>query len=184
MDVIIFCTGYRADYSIMPLVKASSEERPSAKEMEDPPNAPLTRLYKNIFSPSHPDSIAYHTNWALGVGIMTIGDLAAMAITQVWQGTFCLPSQERMNIEIDAHHSWLKSLAGPESARPETINEGLWIKWLNDAAGTRVNDNLGYGLHGWWYWMCQPSFCNLLMGGVDSPHVMRLFDGRLKLARS
>jgi dimethylaniline monooxygenase (N-oxide forming) len=141
---------------------------------------PLARLYKNIFLPSYPDSIAYLCNWGLGDGIMPIGDLASLAIAQVWKGNFPLPSEEHMNRDIDAHHAWARSMAGQAGTFGEVVQQGPWINWLNEAAGTGINENLGYGLRGWMFWLWQPNFCSLVMTGVDSPHVMRLFDGRRK----
>ena len=85
-----------------------------------------------------------------------------------------------MNRDIDAHHAWAATMAGDAGTFREVVQQGPWIKWLNDAAGTGVNENLGYGVQGWMYWLREPKFCSLLMTGVDSPHVMRLFDGRRK----
>ena len=178
LDAIVFSTGYTADFSIMP--EHSPVESSSSSEEQPFRVPPLARLYKSIFLPSHPDSIAYLCNWTLGDGIMPISDVASMAITQVWKGTFPLPSEEQMNRDIDAHHAWARSVAGQAGTFREVVQQGPWINWLNDAAGTGVNENLGYGLRGWIFWLWQPNFCNLLMTGVDSPHVMRLFDGRRK----
>ena len=172
-DAVIFCTGYQPDYFLMPQFSA-----PSSEEKFSVP--PLARLYQNIFHPSYPDSVAYLCNWHLGVGIAAVGDLVSMAVTQVWKGTFPLPPREQMEHEIDAHHAWVRSVAGKDGASADTIHQGPWMKWLHDAAGTGVNENLGYGLQGWLYWLRQPAFCNMLMGGVDSPHILRLFDGRRK----
>lgn len=179
VDSVVFGTGYTADFSLMPENSPTERSAPStAKQRFYVP--PLARLYKNIFLPSHPDSIAYLCNWTLGDGIMPISDLASMAITQVWKEDFPLPSEADMNRDIDAHHAWARSMAGQAGTFREVVQQGPWINWLNDAAGTGVNENLGYGLQGWVFWLWQPRFCSLLMTGADSPHVMRLFDGRRK----
>lgn len=52
------------------------------------------------------------------------------------------------------------------------------MKWANDAAGTGVNEYLGYGLKGWWFWLTNMRLCNVLMGGVYSPHLYRVFEGK------
>ena len=179
VDVVVLGTGYIADFSLMPENSpiAASDSNKMEQTFQVPP---LARLYKNIFLPSHADSIAYLSNWTLGDAIMPISDLASMAITQVWKGTFALPSEEVMNRDIDAHHTWARRIAGQGGTFPEIVNRGPWIKWLNDAAGTGVNENLGYGLQGWLYWLSELGFCSLLMTGVDSPHILRLFNGRRK----
>jgi dimethylaniline monooxygenase (N-oxide forming) len=179
VDVVVFSTGYTADLSLMPENSPIAVSDPN--QVEQPFQVPpLARLYKNIFLPSHPDSIAYLSNWTLGDAIMPVSDLASMAITQIWKGDFALPSEEVMNRDIDAHHAWVRRVAGQGGTFREIVNRGPWLSWLNDAAGTSVNENLGYGLQGWLYWLSDSNFCSLLMTGVDSPHILRLFDGRRK----
>ena len=180
VDAVIFCTGYKADFIIppqfSPAISPSKGSEPGASF-----GVPaLPRLYQNIFSPEHPDSLAYLCNWTLGDGLNVNADLASMAITQVWKRSFHLPLQEQMNREIDAHHAWVRDIAGTDGTFSGIVQQGSWINWLNDAAGTGINEKLGYGLQGWMYWLWQPRFCNLLMTGVDSPYVVRLFEGRRK----
>jgi dimethylaniline monooxygenase (N-oxide forming) len=180
VDVVVLGTGYLADFSLMP--ENSPIAAPDSNRVEQTFQVPpLARLYKNIFLPSHADSIAYLSNWTLGDAIMPISDLASMAIAQVWKGTFALPSEEVMNRDIDAHHTWARRIAGRDGTFPEIVNRGPWIRWLNDAAGTGVNENLGCGLQGWLYWLSELGFCSLLMTGLDSPHILRLFNGRRKI---
>lgn len=179
-DAVIFCTGYTADYLIKPQFTRAVPAADSSRTTTSFDIPPLPRLYQNIFSLEYPDSVAYLTNWTLGDGIMPNADLASMAITQVWKGTFQLPSQERMNQEIDAHHAWARDVAGDNGTFSEIVQHGPWINWLNNVAGTGVNEYLGYGRQGWLFYLRERSFCNLLMTGVDSPHVLRLFPGRRK----
>lgn len=177
VDAVIFCTGYKPDFVIPPDFSPAIV-LPAASNPASVGVPPLPRLYQNIFSPEYPDSLAYLCNWYLGDGLNVIADLASMAIAQVWKGTFPLPPQEQMIREIDAHHAWVRKIAGTDGTFPQIVQQGPWINWLNAAAGTSVNEYLGYGLQGWMYWLWQPRLCNLLMTGVDSPHVMRLFEGR------
>ena len=206
VDAVVFATGYTADLSLMPDHNPLLLEQPSLPPPPSPQNQDqhqdqdqqhqhppqLARLYKNIFLPSHPLSIAYLCNWTLGDGIMPIADLASMAITQVWKRTFPLPSQEQMNRDIDAQHAWAlarsnsnldrstttttKGPGGGTAFLREIVHQGPWIAWLHCAAGTGVNAKLGYGVSGWAFWAWEPALCGLLMRGVDSPHVMRLFE--------
>ncbi|KAK9234245.1 flavin monooxygenase-like protein [Lipomyces kononenkoae] len=175
-DAVILCTGYVPDFNLMHGLDVTSSSTISNVSY----GSPFPRLYQNIFSPEYPESIAFLNNWAATVAVFPIGDLASMAIAQVWKGAFSLPSKEEMHREIDAHHSWLCSLAKGETVYPGIIQEGPWMHWLHDAAGTGVNENLGYGFKGWFFWLRNPQFCNLLMGGLASVHVFRLFNGRRK----
>jgi hypothetical protein len=94
VDAMAFGTGYTADFSLMPENSRTEASCPSkaAQRFHVPP---LARLYKNIFLPSHMDSIAYLWNWTIGDGIMPVSDLASIAITQVLKGNFPLPSEEQ-----------------------------------------------------------------------------------------
>ncbi|KAK9319791.1 flavin monooxygenase-like protein [Lipomyces orientalis] len=183
VDAVIFCTGYSPDFEIFAGQDLTSD--PTTSEHHDLGHdrgytLPFTRLYQNIFPPEYSDSIAFLNNWAFTVGAFPIADLASMAIAQVWRGAFSLPSRVDMDHEIDASHLWLRSLAKDDSVYPGIVPEGPWLHWLHKAAGTGVNEKLGYGLQGWLFWFRHPRFCNLLMGGLASVHTFRLFDGRRK----
>ncbi|KAK9433078.1 flavin monooxygenase-like protein [Lipomyces doorenjongii] len=180
VDAVIFCTGYRPDFKLTPGLDFTCVSRVSNHINDLAYEFPFTRLYQNVFAPDYPDSIAFLNNWAFTVGVIPIGDLASMAIAQVWKGAFALPSKEDMNREIDSHYRWVRSLAKGDGVYPGIVQEGPWLRWLHRAAGTGVNENLGYGLQGWIFWLRNPRFCNLLMGGVASVHTFRLFDGRRK----
>ncbi|PGH04740.1 hypothetical protein AJ80_08470 [Polytolypa hystricis UAMH7299] len=181
VDAVICCTGYRPDLHLIqdedPVEKAMSKWGSSAAESN---NRPLPRLYQNIFPPDSAMSIAYLNIPAFTTGTLLISDLTAMAVAQIWSGASSLPSQPVMEEEIDRHHAWVRSLKSNGTMYWSIIHEASWWRWVNDIAGTGVNEKLGYGFSGWRFWMSEPKFCNLLMTGVDSPHVYRLFDGRRK----
>jgi dimethylaniline monooxygenase (N-oxide forming) len=178
IDAVIFCTGYEVDFSIMP-DHDPTRNTPTSK---DPSlqskllSGPLARLYQNIFDPSHSDSIAWLCYWSVQVPAIPIADLLTMALAQIWKGKPTLPSPAAMNRTIDAHHAWVLRLA-TDGTMANLQQEGPWLRFLHDAAGTGCNENLGYGLRGWIFWATEPRFCNLLMTGVDSPHAWRLFEG-------
>ena len=179
VDAIIFCTGYEVDFSIMP-DHDPTRNTPSSK---DPSlqnkllSGPLARLYQNIFDPSHPDSIAWLCYWSVQVPFIPTADLVTMALAQIWKTPSMLPSPDDMNREIDAHHAWVLRLAATDGAMANLQKEGPWLRFLHNAAGTRCNEYLGYGIRGWMFWASEPRFCNLLMTGVDTPHAWRLFEG-------
>ena len=185
VDAVIFCTGYSTSFSLAP--DLITYNKPSEAQTHDTSSSsssstvpPLARLYKNIFSPEHPDSIAFTNNWQASDSVMAVSDLVAMAITQVFAGNFSLPRRDAMEKEIDAHHAWVEWMADGEGTYAELINKEPWMDWLHCAAGTGVNENLGYGWQGWKFWATDRVFCDMLMTGIDSPHIARLFDGRRK----
>jgi len=103
-----------------------------------------------------------------------------MAVAQVWKGTSQLPSVEEMNQQIDKHHAWLTTLVDRETVASDFVQEESWLHWCHDAAGTGVNENLGYRFAGWSFWARNMKLSNLLMGGVETPFTLRLFDGKRK----
>jgi hypothetical protein len=60
-------------------------------------------------------------------------------------------------------------------ARAILSNKAKSRLFLNDAAGVGVNEYFRLGIRGWLYYLKDMSFCSMLMTGVDSPHVYRLF---------
>ena len=180
VDAVVCCTGYTTSFSLatdLITYRRSSGAQTNGTSRTLPP---LARLYKNIFSPEYPDSIAFTNNWQAGDGIMALSDLVAMAITQVFAGNFDLPSRDEMEREIDEHHNWVEWMADGQGTHAELIDKEPWMDWLHSAAGTGVNENLGYGWQGWKFWLTDRVFCDMLMTGIDSPHIARLFDGRRK----
>lgn len=170
-DVIIFCTGYVRSDDCTRVVKFDGD-------------LALPRLFHNIYHPDHADSLAYMTFWHAPTGICEAADLMAMGIAQVFSGRYQLPIIADMNKQIGRTHAFVNGLAsraaGPiaSSAAEKLQDEGPWRVFLNDAAGTEVNEKLGYSFAGWNFWWQERDLCNLLMTGTDSLHVYRLFDGR------
>ncbi|KAF3940055.1 hypothetical protein ABW19_dt0209252 [Dactylella cylindrospora] len=181
IDTIIFCTGYKTEYSILePEYDPTTATTKAWHEAPGSNNKPLPRLYQNIFSLKAPQSLAFLGGVAFPTPAFVIYDLATMAIAQVWKGTSKLPSEIDMEKAVDEHHEWVVSLAKRGSVYPGIVKPGPWTHWVNDAAGTGVNEMLGYGLSGWSFWWRDRAFCNLLMDGLASPHMYRVFDGKRK----
>ncbi|KAH8667603.1 flavin monooxygenase-like protein [Tricladium varicosporioides] len=180
VDAVIFCTGYEPDFSLTtPEISPLTSAAPKSPGY-DPKNAPTARLYQNIFPPEHADSLAYLNYVALTEGAITIADLEAMALAEVWAGHYKLPSKEEMNSEIDKHHKWVQSLAKDDSVYTGIVRPGPWLQFLNDAAGTGVNEKLGYGIEGWKFWVTDMKLCNAMMRGVMTPFMYRIFEGKRK----
>jgi dimethylaniline monooxygenase (N-oxide forming) len=178
VDTLICCTGYTRDFTLIPELRNSEMDAWSEKPKSD--GQPLQRLYQNIFPPAHSDTIAFLNNFTYPTGYMWIADLASMAVAQVWKGNSSLPSVEEMNLQIDRHHAWLTTLVERETVASDFVQEGDWLYWCHDTAGTGINEYLGYRLAGWDFWARERRLSNLLMGGVETPFALRLFDGKRK----
>jgi dimethylaniline monooxygenase (N-oxide forming) len=178
IDTLICCTGFTRDFTLIPELRTTGRDAWSEKPKSD--GQPLQRLYHNIFPPSHSDSIAFLNNFTYPTGYMWIADLASMAVAQVWKGKSQLPPVEEMNQQIDADHAWLTTLVERETVASDFVQEESWLYWCHDAAGTGINENLGYRFSGWGFWARDMSLSNLLMGGVETPFALRLFDGKRK----
>ncbi|KAH7394578.1 dimethylaniline monooxygenase 2 [Pyrenochaeta sp. MPI-SDFR-AT-0127] len=181
IDALIWCTGYKSDFSILD-GRFDPSTCPTAWASADGSNdRSLFRLYHNVFSLVKPDSLAFlgHVHFALGG--FQIFDMASQAIGQVWKGASSLPTQCEMSAAVEKHHAWLADLAhGGHNISPGTTDAGPWMRAMDHLAGTGVNDYLGYGLKGWLFWLQERTYCNLLMGGIWSPHIHRVFEGKRK----
>jgi dimethylaniline monooxygenase (N-oxide forming) len=171
VDAIVFCTGYNIDPTLSKIVQRDGDLQ-------------LPRLYKNIYHPDYPNSLAFLTFWYTASGIYEVGELASMGIAQVFSGRYQLPTRARLNKDIDASHAFVNDLA-TRVPHPITLqsaarclDRGPWLTFLHEIAGTQVMTNLGFGWIGWWFWWSDREFCRLLMTGVNSIHTARLFDGR------
>ncbi|KAJ4288989.1 hypothetical protein N0V90_011331 [Kalmusia sp. IMI 367209] len=181
VDTIIFCTGYKPDFSILePEYDPTASTTKEWSESKGSNGKPLPRLYQNIFSLERPESLAFMGCVAFTFPAFQIYDMATMALAQIWKGNTTLPSKSEMVKAVDHHHAWVCELAKSGSVYPGIVKPGPWMHWANVTAGTGIDENLGYGLKGWWFWLSDWKFCNLLMGGIYSPHMLRLFDGQRK----
>jgi dimethylaniline monooxygenase (N-oxide forming) / hypotaurine monooxygenase len=181
VDVVVWCTGYQLDFSVLdPAVDPSRNTTPAWTEAPGSKGKPLPRLYKNLFSLDYPDSLAVLGPAFFLQSAMPTYDLATMAIAQIWKGNFSLPPLQEMTAEVDEHHAWLATLAKGGTIMPGLIREQQWMAWANEAAGTGLRKNLGWGSAGWAFWYRDRALCGMLMDGVHTPFVYRLFDGRRK----
>ncbi len=181
VDTIIFCTGYVTKFTVI---------EPQFDPMQKPPAAwtassgsrgkPLPRLYRNIFPPQHSDSLAFMGCVAFSTAAFQLYDLASMAVAQVWKGTSALPTPAEMERAVDEHQAWVCASANRGPVFPGMVKPHEWMDWANDTAGTGVAEKLGWGWQGWKFWLTEPKLCSLLMSGVYSPHIYRLFDGKRK----
>jgi dimethylaniline monooxygenase (N-oxide forming) len=180
-DTIIYCTGYKTDFAIVDSsVDPTRNTTPEWAATVGSKGKPLPRLYKGIISLDHPQSLAFMGNVAFATGAFPLYDLASMALAQIWKGNTALPSSAEMNQSVDAHHAWMCRVAREGPVPPGWVRQADWLAWANDAAGTGINEKLGWGAEGWRFWMSDRAWCGTLMDGILSPHVYRLFEGKRK----
>jgi dimethylaniline monooxygenase (N-oxide forming) / hypotaurine monooxygenase len=85
-----------------------------------------------------------------------------------------------MDAEIDKQHKWIRNLVKNDSVYVGIVRPGPFFAFLNRAAGTGVDENLGYGLQGWKFWVRDRKLCDLMMRGVMTRFTYRVFEGRRK----
>lgn len=177
VDSIVWCTGYTVDYSIL------GKNDPTLHQFDKIKGANgrrIPRLYQNILSLEHPQSLAFMGNLSFMNPAFLMFDLATMAIAQVWKGRSHLPSKAEMNRAVDEQHEWIATLATQGQVTPGLVKAADWLDWVEETAGLGMKENLGYGIQGWYLWFTDRGFCNMLMDGLLLPLHYRLFSGKRK----
>ncbi len=182
VDIVIFATGAYFDYSILSdeaNPTRSSTPRPEWEKSEYRNDLEYPRLYQTLFSTRFPDSLAFIGPCrSFSFAAFSNSDLAAQAIAQVWQGSYPLPSQTEMEKWCDDNYErTLRQLKVWRVSRTGTDPVGL-EKWLNEVSGNGVNDALGWGWEGWSFWWKERELYGLIVGGINTPFLYRLFEGR------
>lgn len=184
IDAVVLCTGYRTDFGLVE--RRFDPTRATTPRWAAAPGSrgkPLPRLYRNVFSLDRPAELAFMGCAAFASPAFQLYDLASMAVAQAWKaggGAALLPAREEMERAVDRHHEWISGVAERVNVFPSLVEGPEWMAWADRTAGTRVDEYLGWGWKGWWFWLTDYRFCNLLMSGVYSPHLYRVFDGRRK----
>ncbi|CZR42675.1 flavin depend monooxygenase that catalyses the oxidation of rubrofusarin to 9-hydroxyrubrofusarin [Fusarium proliferatum ET1] len=181
VDTIIWCTGYEADFSLLdPSVDPTRNTTPKWAEAIGSRGKPLPRLYQNVFSLDYPDSLAFMGNLLVATSAFPISDICTMAIAQIWKENSPLPSIDEMNRATDKHHETICKLANRGSVVPGWLRQSDWLAWADKAAGSHVYEHLGWGLKGWKLWWNDRALYRMLMDGIFTPFVWRVFDGEGK----
>lgn len=168
VDVIIACTGYRADFSLLPDLSMTQT---------DPSLPPLPDLYQMVFAVDYADSLACTNYGIINESAAAYRELQSMAIAQVWAGNSKLPPVADMKKQAAAYQAWL---TGQMLSFPATyVGKGQmypWMKFLHKTAGTGMYEHMGWGWKGFWFWLRDRRLYNLVAWGVYSPHMYRLFE--------
>ncbi|XWW94188.1 hypothetical protein V2A60_002130 [Cordyceps javanica] len=181
VDSIICCTGYRKDFSMMdPAADPTRDTPQSWYELPGSYGKPLPRLYQNIFSLDHPDSLAFMGCVWFFSGAFPLYDLASMTVAQVWTGRSALPPAAEMGRAVDAHHRLVCARAKQGPTPGTWVRQSAWEPWAQATAGTGLSENLGWGWKGWVFWWRNRDYYRLLVDGIYSPFLLRVFDGKRK----
>lgn len=180
IDAIIWCTGYRWKYDFLgeydPSLKSQDGYIPTITGEASPHQVALPRLYRSVFSLDHPESLAFAGLAAFHAPIFVSWDLGSMAIAQYWKKPELMPSREEIRLSYKSHMAWANGIIAHGKLDPRFVNAQDWTEWAEEAAGVRVSEHLGYGLAGWRFWYEDKTFCKMLMDGIYSPHLLRLFE--------
>ncbi|KAK5713072.1 hypothetical protein LTR15_011433 [Elasticomyces elasticus] len=186
VDSIIFCTGYRLNLGYL----GRYDPTLMSAEGVDPPqydyNAP--RLYQNILSHEHPESLAFIGMALIFFPGFVMADMNSMALAQLWKRPELMPSSVAMQEQYAKHRAWRARInalpntpgKGPQPLQVET---GSHIQWVQQIVGTKLDEHLSYtSPAAWRLWWQDGELSKLLMDGIYSPHAYRLFDseGRRK----
>ncbi len=94
--------------------------------------------------------------------------------------TLSLPATGGYAGKVDKHCAWLMDFTnrlGPQVIYNELV-PAPFLVWWYEAAGTGVNENIKYGLCGWWFWLTNRNLYNTLINSLPCPQIWRLFGGR------
>ncbi|KAK3652456.1 hypothetical protein LTR56_005167 [Elasticomyces elasticus] len=186
IDSVIFCTGYRLDLSYL----GRYDPTLMSAEGVDPPqydyNAP--RLYQNILSHEHPESLAFIGMALIFFPGFVMADMNSMALAQLWKRPELMPTNLAMQEQYANHRAWRARInalpntpgKGPQPLQVET---GSHIQWVQEIVGTKLDEHLSYtSAAAWRLWWQDRQLSRLLYDGIYSPHAYRLFDseGRRK----
>lgn len=181
IDAVIFATGYYFDYSILsPSADPTDPEQfphPEWTASQHVNGLDYPRLYQGLLSTVHPDSLAF-----IGpvrghdIAAFSNADLTTQAIAQIWLGNYPLPNKQEIQSWCDKNyqanlHLLTKWRLGKVGLQPRKLE-----KWLNAAAGNGLNENLGWGWAGWKFWWKERELYGLIMDGINTPFVYRLFE--------
>ena len=180
VDAVIFATGYQFDYSLLcPDADPTRHATPEWDASSHSNGLPYPRLYQTIFSPAHPMSLAFiGPSQGYTFAAFCHAELASQAIAQVWLGLFPLPDPASVEESCDEDYRYsLRQIRRWRIAKTGKEN-GALESWLNRAAGNSVDEHLGWRWKGWRFWWRERELWRLIMDGVNTPYVYRLFEGR------
>lgn len=194
IDAITYRTGYNTDLPRDLVPRSLNADGATASSYHPYPQGPgkVPHLFLNIFPLDKDEqvgtSLAFLGHGAFAMPGFSQFELHAMAISQVWQGNAKLPPH------IDAIKWYEDNLARRKSllqrydgAEDSTFYIALlplsaMMPWLDEAAGTGIQANLGGKFNGlfnwrtWKLWWNERELYDLMTKGVFSPACWKVFD--------
>ena len=180
-DAVIFATGYSADLSFCEgEATPYSYSTPEWDSLGTKNNlVPYPYLYMTLFSPSSPKSLAF-IGPCRGFSAIAFSncDSSSQAICQVWKGSYTLPPKEE-RVEW-CNEMYKRNLKLAKLYRNTRVGMDAleFEQWLNTVVGNQVNDKFGWGAEAWKFWWSDRKLYKLIMDGVNTPFVYRLWDGK------
>ncbi|KAH8908315.1 FAD/NAD(P)-binding domain-containing protein [Coniochaeta sp. PMI_546] len=187
IDAVIVCSGYRYDFSLIHGAGSPTDPEKAPDGFERMRKSKFAnshsyfpRLYHGYISEQFPESLAFIGTMLFLKPPFVVSDLETMALASVWSGQWPVPSAGEMARDIDAHYDFVVTMLkyGPMPHPGFRWSRGrATYRWMNEVAGTGVNEKLAaWGVEGWKFWWRDRKFYNLVMNGIDTPYVYRLFD--------
>ncbi|RMJ12734.1 hypothetical protein CDV36_007615 [Fusarium kuroshium] len=198
VDVVIFATGYKHDFSLMPELEmdgAVGFPLTTPGEVDDRKEPSLPRLFQMIFPPKWASSVAFLSWMAPQENVWCVCELASMAVTQAWAADISrkkdlkapvgyrpaslLPSKEEMDKEVDSYHAWWrKQWTVDHSVLPGYVRAHSFYRFLHSMAGTGLYEHLDhvFTTRGWWLWWNDYELWKWLAKGPMNSYSWRLFD--------
>lgn len=179
IDIVLLCTGYSADFSIIDeSIIESSIPVGHGYDKQPGGGAPMQRLWMNVFPPTYADSMALLCHSAYGKSNgFSFADVTSMAISNVFRGAHPLPSLYEMNKWVDEHQDWVASRWKLDhNIDPSMVKQWEFQRWLHEAAGTGMENLSWMGWKGWKFWWKDRKMYNLMANGLETAHMYRYFE--------
>ncbi|KAK4508346.1 hypothetical protein PRZ48_002084 [Zasmidium cellare] len=137
---------------------------------------PATWLYRNLLSIQHPHSLAFLGHLIYKGAWFTIAERMSIALAQLWEGNYPMPSQIEMERNATKHFQWLITELNKGFISHAGFSQELdHDKWFNAVGGTDLYERTGWGWKGWQFWWNDRPLYKLVMDGPDTPFALRLF---------
>jgi dimethylaniline monooxygenase (N-oxide forming) len=170
IDAVVMATGYDFDLKIAPWIKnvPPKSEYGGAGEPE---------LYLQMIPPQYADSAWVLSVFATLDTIWVLGELASMAMAQLWTGKAQFPSQAIMHESIRKQVEYNALLWRTDHSTERGIMRPLeWAAFVHEKAGTGLFESLGWGWAGWKFWWQNRDLSRLMGWGILSPFNNRLLE--------
>ena len=180
IDSILYCTGY---HSYIPV----NIEPQSLNPYPYPGSPP--ELYRHIFSLS-PDPAIRNSLAFLGQGAIAFPGFApheaqGLCVSQIWQGNSTLPPLSKMQQWHRNYLTWREDTTKQYNAKSTFYTAFVpmtdHVTWMDSCAGIGLQTHFGLlarwtNRETWKFWWNDRKLYNIILTGLTSPAIFRLFD--------